>query len=67
MSIKSKREQCNITQKQLAEELGLDQSAICLWETGKTYPRGKLLTKIAKILGCTVDDLLVDNTEVPTD
>lgn len=60
MAIKDKREQMNISQQHLADALGIDQSTVCLWETGKTMPRAKLLPKIAKILNCTVDDLLVN-------
>lgn len=60
MAIKDKREQMNISQQFLADALGIDQSTVCLWETGKTMPRAKLLPKIAKILNCTVDDLLVN-------
>jgi transcriptional regulator with XRE-family HTH domain len=60
LAIKDKREQMNISQQHLADALGIDQSTVCLWETGKTMPRAKLLPKIAKILNCTVDDLLVN-------
>ena len=58
MAIKEKREQMNMSQQVLADSLGIDQSTVCLWETGKTMPRAKLLPKIAKILNCSVDDLL---------
>lgn len=60
MKIKEKREQINMTQQELADALGIDQSTVCLWETGKTSPRAKLLPKIARLLSCTVDDLLVE-------
>lgn len=60
MNYKKLREKSGLTQKELADELGVDQSAVCLWETGKTQPRAKLLPKIAKILGCTVDELVFD-------
>ena len=58
LGIKKMRERSGITQKELATQLGVDQSTVCLWETGKTQPRAKLLTKIAEIFGCTVDELL---------
>lgn len=63
MRIKEKRERLNLTQHDLAVELGIDQSTVCLWETGKTRPRAKLLPKIAMILSCTVDDLLAEEEE----
>lgn len=58
MSIKEKREQQNLTQAELAKALNIDQSTVCLWETGKTSPRAKLLPKIADLLRCSVDELL---------
>lgn len=63
MSIKKKREQMNISQQNLADALNIDQSTVCLWETGKTQPRAKLLPRIAKLLNCTVDELLADDDE----
>lgn len=58
MSIKERREQLEITQAELAKAIGVDQSAVCLWETGKTLPRTKLLPSLARILKCTVDELI---------
>lgn len=63
MEIKKKREQLGLTQAELAKEMGVDQSAVCLWETGKTLPRAKLLPKLAEILKCSVDDLVNNNTK----
>lgn len=60
MNIKDKREKAQLTQAQLAKELGVDQSAVCLWETGRTSPRAKLLPRIARLLSCTVDELVID-------
>lgn len=55
---KRARERSGMTQQQLADVLGVDQSTVCLWETGKTFPRGKMLTRVASICNCTVDELL---------
>ena len=62
MSIKKAREKSGLTQQDLAKTLDIDQSTVCLWETGKTQPRAKLLPSIAEILGCTVDELLRHDT-----
>lgn len=65
MSVKDARERSGMTQQDLASAIGVDQSAVSLWEIGKTQPRAKLLPKLAKILGCTVDELLADdNTNI---
>ena len=63
MRIKEKREQKGLTQHDMAEELGVDQSTVCLWEIGKTRPRAKLLPKIAKLLSCTIDELLASGEQ----
>ena len=66
MSVKSARERCGMTQQNLAVTIGVDQSTVSLWEVGKTQPRARLLPKLAKILGCTVDELLTpDNPDGP--
>ena len=58
LTFKKAREKSGLTQQELATALGVDQSTVCLWETGKTQPRAKLLPQVADILGCTVDELL---------
>lgn len=58
MSFKSAREKCGVTQQELAVALGVDQSTVSLWEAEKTRPRAKLLPQLAKILDCTIEELL---------
>lgn len=69
MGIASKRRQLGLSQSDLAKMLGVDQTAVHNWEKGKSMPAAKRLPAIAKILNCTVDDLLVpdDETPLPTD
>ena len=52
------RRRAGYTQKELADKLNVDQSAVSLWESGKTKPLRKLHQTIAQVLGCTVDELL---------
>jgi transcriptional regulator with XRE-family HTH domain len=56
--IRQARENAGLTQKQLAEALGLDQSAVSNWETGKSEPVINNLRRLADILGCNPADLL---------
>lgn len=63
LSFKSAREKSGLTQRDLATELGIDQSTVSLWEVGKTQPRAKLLPRLARILGCTVDELLAPDEQ----
>lgn len=52
------RKKAGLTQKQLAEKLGVAQGAVANWEAGDRKPNIVTLKKIAKILGCTADELL---------
>ena len=60
ISIKTARQAKGITQKELARQLNIDQSAVALWEAEKnrTFPRASRLPEIAKVLSCTVDELI---------
>lgn len=61
-SIKSRRESLGMTQKELAEKLRVSQQAVTKWETGENRPRAEKLPEIARLLGCSVDDLFKDKT-----
>lgn len=58
--IKSFRMKKNLTQAKLADFLNIRQSTVAMWETGESLPRADKLPELAKILGCTVDELLRD-------
>lgn len=61
MSFLSAREKSGLTQREVAEHMGVDQSAVSFWETGKTRPRAALLIKLAGLYHCTVDELLKED------
>ena len=48
--IKSKRVEAGLSQKQLAEIMGVTQAAIANWETGGVYPRASQLPALAEAL-----------------
>lgn len=54
---KAMREKAGITQKALANRMGIAQSTVAMWESGENAPRAKKLQELAHVLGCTVDDL----------
>lgn len=56
-TLKNMREAKGLSQMALAKELGVDQSSVCLWEKGKTFPRVDVAIRLAKLLGCSLDDL----------
>ena len=48
----------DITQEQLAEQLGVSYQAVSRWENGTTYPDMELLPSIAAFFNTSVDQLL---------
>lgn len=57
MRIKYLRHEAKKTQAELAEELGVVQSAIANWECGTAMPSADKLPAIAAALGCSINDL----------
>ena len=58
MSFKIMRERAGLTQLQLSEQLGIPQPTIASWETDRALPRADKLIDIAKLLNCTIEELL---------
>jgi len=52
------RKNRNLTQKDLANQLGVTDKAVSKWERGAGYPDISLLRPIADLLGTTVNELL---------
>lgn len=45
------------TQAYLARQLGVTQSTVAMWETGKVVPSMKNILALADLYGVTVDDI----------
>jgi len=60
-SIKDKRIKAGIKQREVAKELRIDRSTVTKWERGISKPRADALIKLARLFGCTVDELLCDD------
>lgn len=58
MGVKEMRKKRGLTQKQLAELLGVKQQNISDWERGERSPSVKNLKKLSEILNCQIDDLV---------
>ena len=56
--LKSLRLQKNLTQKQVADRIGLAISAISSYESGTRYPSYDVLVKLARIFHISTDYLL---------
>lgn len=48
----------NLTMKQLGDKVGVSESAIGYYETGKREPDYEMLLKLSEALGCTVADIM---------
>lgn len=61
--IKKIREQHNITQSELAKQLGITRSSVNAWEMGISVPSTQYIVELAHIFGVSTDFLLgVDTT-----
>lgn len=58
MTLKERRLQAGLSQYDVAAALEVDQAAVSRWENGETRPVRKYRAKLAKLYGCTVDELL---------
>ncbi|MGN1305836.1 MAG: SAM-dependent methyltransferase [Oscillospiraceae bacterium] len=56
--IRSLRKEKGLTQKQVAEILGVQPKTVSKWETGHGYPDTSLLNDLAKALGVNTETLL---------
>lgn len=57
-TIKSLRERAGITQRELAERLGVTSKAVSKWETGRGLPDAGLLLALAESLGVSLHELV---------
>lgn len=55
--IKKRRERLGKTMKQLADAVGVTDAAIAQYESGQCMPKAEVLPKLARALGCTIDEL----------
>lgn len=58
MMIEAMRKKKRMTQAELAIAVGVTQPSISDYESGKKRPTIDTAKKLARALGCTVDDLL---------
>ena len=67
LKIKSLRKKKDLTQEKLAEYLGVSFQAVSKWETGVASPDLSMIIPLARLLGCSTDELfgLVDSAADP--
>ena len=60
MNVKRLRLSKDMTQKELAERLGVERSTVAMWETNNIMPRFHMLSKLTDVFECSLSDLLED-------
>jgi transcriptional regulator with XRE-family HTH domain len=65
-NLKLARISANVSQKELAEKLGLSDRAISAYETGRAIPPSSTLARIAEILNVSVSEI-VGEGNLPTE
>ncbi len=61
--LKQKRQEKNLTQKQLADSLFVSSSLVSKWEKGVSYPDITILPALATILGVTEHELITASVD----
>jgi len=56
--LRHRRKELRLTQKDVSKAAGVSAVSVTLWEKSETYPKGKNLIAICKILKCSPDWLL---------
>ena len=66
--LRQERERANLSQEELARKAGVSQQAISMLENeNRKNPRIDTVASIARVLGCTVDDLIDDIDDTTTE
>lgn len=61
MTMAYARRRAGLLQRQVAEALGVSLGTVAMWDTGRNKPRADMLPRIARLYGCTVDELLQED------
>lgn len=62
-NIKLLRGKRQLSQCTVARQLGVTPQAVSKWECEESMPSALLLPKLASILGCTIDELFVQEQD----
>lgn len=55
LTLRQARRLAELTQGEVAKELGVSLYTVLNWEKGKTFPNAKMIEKIAKLYGLPED------------
>lgn len=60
MVLRQARLNAGLSVREVMAATGVSDAAVYQWETGITIPRPKMLVRLSKLYGVTVDELLQD-------
>lgn len=61
-NLKSLREQNKMSQSEVGSAVGVSAQAVGKWERGEGCPQWTMAPKLARLFGCSIDDLFADHT-----
>lgn len=62
VTLKAARVNIGLTQEELAKKVGVSETTIWKWETGKAEPRFSQVKKICDICQVNIDDIFMPET-----
>ncbi len=65
LRIKELRQRADMSQQFLASAMGVMPSAVSNWETEVALPRTRQLPDLARVFGCTIDELYTPEARSP--
>lgn len=65
-ALKAARQQANLSQQAVADELHISRQSISKWETGKTLPDIENLIRLSTLFDLSLDDLIKGDTTMMT-
>lgn len=62
ITLASARINANLTQNEVADKLGVNQSTIVNWEKGRTYPNADMLYRLSALYDMPVENIALNST-----
>ena len=56
-NVKELRKSNGLSQKELANKLGVSRTTVTMWEAGGQCPRPETIVRLADALSCSIDEL----------
>jgi len=67
LRINELRKAVGLSQVELATSMGVAQNTLSMWESETALPRTRDLPRLARVLGCSISDLFIDEGDLPAE